>query len=41
LSNWQNYVSRHIIMIEEPASLSPHFRSFSSYRILRHLRTTS
>jgi hypothetical protein len=31
LSNWQCCVSRHIVMVEEPASHSPHFRSLSSY----------
>lgn len=32
-SNWQIYVNRCIVMMEKPASLSPHLRSFSSYHI--------
>jgi hypothetical protein len=33
LSNWQCCMSRRIIVMEEPASCRPHFRSLSSYCI--------
>jgi hypothetical protein len=35
LSNWQCYVSGRIIVMEESASHSPHFRPYSLYCIMQ------